>query len=160
MSQLMTDEIIDAAIEGFTQQRARIDQKIAELQAMRSGRTAERTTSVSAAGKRSRFSAATRQKMAEAQRRRWAKTKGAVAPGQEASTPAAPKRKRKISKEGLARIVAATKARWERVRAEKAAATKKVAVKKSSPRGAKKAAKKAAVKKAAPAAVAAAETAG
>jgi hypothetical protein len=36
------------------------------------------------------------------------------------ATPKPPKRKRRISKAGMARIIAATKERWARVRAAKA----------------------------------------
>jgi hypothetical protein len=122
MAHQLTDEIIVAAIEGFAQQRARIDAKIAELQAMRSDRPAVGIAAETAPGPRKQFSAASRRKMALAQKARWAKIKGESEPRVE--TPAAPKAKRKMSKEGRARIVAATKARWERVRAEKAAAAK------------------------------------
>ena len=63
--------------------------------------------------------------MAEAQKARWAKIKG------EPVTPELPKAKRQISAEGMKRIVAATKKRWKRQRAEavakKAAPAKSVA---------------------------------
>ena len=68
-----------------------------------------------------------------------------------AATPEAPKPKRKMSKEGLARIVAATKKRWAAVRAAKAQQEKAAA---------KKTAKKKAVKKTAAAAPAVAQVAG
>jgi hypothetical protein len=75
--------------------------------------------------------------MALAQKKRWAAIKGGAEPP---APKEAPKPKRRISKEGLARIVAATKKRWAAVRAAKAqqekAARKKVAVKK--PKAAKK----------------------
>lgn len=62
-------------------------------------------------GLRRKFSTAARQKMREAQQRRWAKIRGEDVP----STPAAAKEvkpKRKISEEGMQRIIAATKKRW------------------------------------------------
>jgi hypothetical protein len=90
--------------------------------------------------------------MAMAQKARWAKLRGESEP----SAPAkAPKAKRRISKEGLARIIAATKKRWRLQKAAakapaKKAVTKKTAVKKAAP--VKKAAVKKAAVKAAPAA--------
>jgi hypothetical protein len=114
MAKQLNDELIDAAIEGYLQQRTRIDQKIEELLAMRSG-TGDHAGAepLKTAGRR-RMSAAARARIAAAQRARWAKAKGQA-------EPAAPaKRKRRMSKEGRARIIAATKARWARVRAEKA----------------------------------------
>lgn len=103
-------------------------------------------------GKRKKFSASSRRKMALAQKARWAKLKGEIEP---AATPEAPKAKRKLSEAGRAAIVAATKKRWaakraaEKAAVAKTAAPKKVAVKKA----AKKVGpvKKAVVKKAAPA---------
>lgn len=75
-------------------------------------------------------SAAVRQKMKEAQQLRWAKRRGEAAPS---AKPEAPKAKRRISPEGMKRIIAATKKRWALKRAEDKAASKptKAAVKKS-----------------------------
>src|SRR5262249_47279905 len=116
MSTKLTPEIINAAIEGFTAQKARINSQIAELRAMLNGRqptaaAAPQTT------KRSTMSAAGRKRIAEAQRKRWAALKGASEPT--ASQP--PKRKRRLSAAGRAAIVAALKKRW----AEKRAASEK-----------------------------------
>ena len=75
-------------------------------------------------GKRT-FSAATKAKMAAAQKARWAKLKGnpdttkAAAP---ATPPAAKKAKRTISPEAKARMVAGAKKRWAKVNAAKTAA--------------------------------------
>jgi len=137
----LTNEILAAAIEGFEVQKARINQHIAELRVMLSGGPAESTVPEAPKRKRRRFSAATRKRMKEAQQARWAKIRGES----ESPTPAkakAPKAKRRISPEGLKRIIAATKKRWR---------LQKAAVKAKSP-GAKKrlpAREKAAVKKAA-----------
>ncbi|MGA2716155.1 MAG: hypothetical protein ABSG41_23910 [Bryobacteraceae bacterium] len=90
--------------------------------------------------KRRKFSAASRRKMALAQKARWAKIKGEIAPPP--ATPKAPKRR--ISAEGMKRIIAATKKRWRLQRA----AAKSALASKVAPR---KAAAKRAVKKAAPA---------
>lgn len=75
-------------------------------------------------GKRS-FSAATKARMALAQKSRWAKlkAKSGAAPAQ-AAAPAAPKKKRKMSAEGKANIRAAVKARWAKVNALKAKTAK------------------------------------
>ena len=90
--------------------------------------------------KRRKFSAASRRKMALAQQARWARVKGEIAPPP--ATPKAPKRR--ISAEGMKRIIAATKKRWRLQRA----AAKSALASKVAPR---KAAAKRAVKKAAPA---------
>ena len=67
---------------------------------------------------RRKFSAASRRKMALAQKARWAKIKGEIEPPSPV-TPESPKPKRRISAEGMKRIIAATKKRW---RLQKAAA--------------------------------------
>jgi hypothetical protein len=156
----LTAEIITAAIQGFEFQKASIDGKIAQLRAMLPGGTTQTATTPEApTGKRKKFSAAARRKMALAQKARWAKIRGESEPP---ALAAGPKAKRKLSAAGRAAIVAATKKRWALKRAE--AAKAKLAVAKKAP--AKKAAvkkvvaKKAAAKKTAPAAApAAAETA-
>ncbi len=116
-TQKLTNEINIAAIEGFESQKRRIDDQIAELRAMLSGGSAESAaTPETSIGKRKKFSAASRRKMAAAQKARWAKIKGESEP----SAPgAATKGKRKLSKAGRAAIVAALKKRW---RAKKAGA--------------------------------------
>jgi len=111
--------------------------------------TATSTATVETPGRKGKKrTAEQRRRMAEGQRKRYAALRGeseaavAPAPAPEAATP-----KRKISAEGIKKIVAATKARWARVRAEAKAAqdmaeAKKAARKKSAPAKA--------VKKAAP----------
>jgi len=59
-----------------------------------------------------KFSAATKAKMAAAQKARWAKRSAGSAPK--------PKAKRRLSTAGRAAIVAAAKARWAKVNAQKA----------------------------------------
>ena len=108
----LTPQLITAAIQGFEAQKTRIDQQIAELRAMMSGAPA--TASVKpegVPGTRRKFSAAAKQKMREAQQRRWAKTRG-DADQPAAAAPVAAKPKRRISEEGMQRIIAATKKRW------------------------------------------------
>src|SRR3954447_8438942 len=113
----LTNEIIDAAIEGFEQQKRRIDQQIAELRELRSGSPAQ-SASAPAKQPRRKISAAGRKAIAEAQRKRWAASKGQAEPS---APKAAKKAKRKLSAEGRANIVAALKKRW----AAKNAASKK-----------------------------------
>ena len=148
-TQKLTPEIITAAIEGFESQKRRIDDQIAELRALLPGGSAERAAIPEApTRKRKKFSAAARKRMREAQQRRWAEIRGESEP----PLPAAPKLtkpKRQISKEGLARIVAATKKRWALQREEAAKAQR--AAKRAAPTR-KKAAVKKAAKKTAPAA--------
>src|SRR5665213_2758491 len=115
----LTDEIIIAAISGFETQKAKIDHQIAELRTMLDGGPAESTatkTPEAPVGKRKKFSAAARKRMAEAQRLRYSKLKGETEPSTPA-TPEAAKPKRKISAEGMKRIIAATKKRWAKKRA-------------------------------------------
>jgi hypothetical protein len=128
----LTNEIITAAIEGFQSQKTRIDAQIAALRALLPGGSAEPATSPEVpARKRKRFSAAARRKMAMAQKARWAKLKGESEPPAPAK---APKAKRHISKEGMARIIAATKKRWAAIhKAEKPAAKRAPAKKEMSP---------------------------
>jgi hypothetical protein len=151
----LTNEIITAAVLGFEQQKTHIDAKIAELRALLPGGPAETAATLEApTRKRKKFSAASRRKMAVAQKARWAKIKGESEPSAPA-TPKVTKPKRRFSKEGMARIIAATKKRWRLQKAAakapaKKAVTKKTAVKKAAP--VKKAAVKKAAVKAAPAA--------
>ena len=157
-TQKLTAEIIAAAIDGYEFQKTRIDTKIAELRALLSGGPAEAAaTPEQPKRKRRKISAAGRKAIAEAQRKRWAASKKAAEPSAPA-TPEAPKPKRRISKAGLARIIAATKERWARVRAAKAQqekAARKAVRKKAAGRkaaSAKTAKKPAPTKKTAPAA--------
>jgi len=93
----LTNEIISAAILGFEGQKRQIDDQIAELRAMLSGVPAETaaTPEDGIPGKRKKFSASSRRKMAAAQKARWAKLKGeAPTPEATASTPAATKRRK------------------------------------------------------------------
>src|SRR5215470_18034430 len=107
MAQL-TQEIIDAAIEGFEMQKRRIDEQIAELRGMSDGSSGATTAPKKTGG----MSAARRAAIAEAQRKRWAAKKGIGS----VVKPAAPvlkkvAKKRKLSAQGRANIVAALKKR-------------------------------------------------
>ena len=106
-----TNEIIDAAILGFEEQKRRLDAQISELRALRNGVS----HNAPATGRpRGKMSAAGRRAIAEAQRKRWAAQKDGSAPKK------APKRaKRKLSPAGRAAIVAALKRRWAAKKAAK-----------------------------------------
>jgi hypothetical protein len=105
----LTPEIITAAIDGFEAQKARIDAQIAELRSFLAGDVAEEvaTAPEAPAGKRKKFSAASRRKMAMAQKARWAKIKGESEP-----TAPAPRVKRKMSAAGKKAIAEAQRKRW------------------------------------------------
>src|ERR1035437_8526833 len=134
MPQTISPEILQAALAGLRLQEQKIQEQIADVESMLGGKSVTSTATTDPA-KRRKFSAAARRKMALAQKARWAKLKGESKPPAPAK---APKPKRHISKEGVARITAPTK---NLGRVQKAAA-------KAKPAAAKKAApKKAAVKK-------------
>src|SRR5947209_1435325 len=114
----LTPDIINAAIEGLSAQRQRIDSQLAELRAMLPARFDKSATPTEATlRKRSKFSDAARKKMAEAQKRRWAKIRGEAGPSD--STSPTPKRaKRKMSAAGRKAIQLAQRRRWALKRAE------------------------------------------
>jgi len=145
----LTNEIINAAIEGFESQTARLDQQIAELRAMLPGGTTEPATPEPAKRKRRKMSAAGRKAIAEAQRKRWAASKVQSA----RSTPERAKPKRKLSAAAKAKLVANLK----KARAAKAA--KSTAAAKAAPARKKATAKKVAAKRAPVKKVAAKKTA-
>jgi len=119
----LTPEIITAAVEGFEQQKLRIDAQIAELRQMLTGPpTATAAAPEVPKGKRRKMSAAARKRIGDAQRKRWAESKKESEPSSPVA-PEAPKPKRKLSAAGKAAIVAALKKRW----AAKRAAAKKAA---------------------------------
>src|SRR3981081_2980192 len=91
-TQKLNPEIIAAAIEGFEQQKLHIDGQIVQLRALLNGSPEEAAAPAEApTGRRKGFSAATRRKMARAQKARWA-TKGESESPSE-TTPESPKRR-------------------------------------------------------------------
>src|ERR1019366_2730187 len=117
----LTAEIINAALEGFEQQKLRIDAQIAELrQMLQGGPTATAATPEVPKGKRRKMNAAARKRIGDAQRKRWAESKKTSSP----VAPEVPKPKRKLSAAGKKAIAEATRKRWARVRAEAAKAAK------------------------------------
>ena len=133
----LTAAILDAAIEGFEAQKRRIDEQIAQVRQLQNGHSPATTTSEPQKQPRRKMSAAVRKRMGEAQRKRWAATKGDA----ETASKVTAMPKRKLSAAGRAAIVAALKKRWA---AKKAGLTvvRKTAAKKATPR--KAVAKKAA----------------
>ena len=120
--------LLEAALVGYQHQREVIDAKIAEIQS-ELGHAAKGPAG--AGGKRV-MNAAARERIAQAQRKRWAefhKTKGGTA------------KKRAMSAEGRERIAAATRKRWAEYRAAKEKAAGKASPKaKAGKRGRKAAA--------------------
>jgi hypothetical protein len=126
------NDILEAALIGYEHQKKEIEQKIDQLRAHLGGHVAQ-VSEAPVAGKRRPFSAATKERMAAAQRRRWAHNNGGEAETAPAKT-AAPmeglarvratkKAKRTpMSAEGRERIAAAQRKRWA---ASKKAANKK-----------------------------------
>ena len=114
----LTTEVIMAAIEGFEVQKSRIDAQIADLREMLAGNKPDANASIALRDTaRRKMSAAARKRIGDAQRKRWATSKGNTAPATKAAKP-----KRKLSAAGRANIVAALKKRW----AAKKAGSKKV----------------------------------
>jgi hypothetical protein len=119
MPQKLTDEILIAAIDGFELQKKRIDQHIAELRTMLSGNAYNLAAAPEASSrKRTKFSAAARKRMREAQQRRWAKVRGES----EAAASKPEKPKRRLSPKGRKAIQEALQRRWAQKRAEAARA--------------------------------------
>jgi hypothetical protein len=109
----LTNEVLIAAILGFEEQKRRIDAHIADLRRMLAdGPTAPVVPSETPRRGRRKLSAAGRKAIAEAQRKRWAASKG------ESNTAVGSKPKRKLSAAGKAAIVAALKKRWAAKRVE------------------------------------------
>ena len=124
MPKKLNEQIINAAIEGFTVRKAHLNQRIAELHEMLNGGPAQAGAAAEPAPrKRRRLSVDARRRIAEAQQLRWAKIRGEserVAP----AAWTAIKPKRRISPDGLKRIIAATKKRLRLQRAAKAKSAK------------------------------------
>jgi hypothetical protein len=142
--QKLTNEIINAAIEGFEAQKKRIDEQIGELRSFLTGSSAETAAAPKVTGKRGKFSDATRLRMKEAQQRRWARIKGESAPPPPVTATVPVKAKRQLSEAGRQAIAEAARKRWAAKKAEKetpAPSAKKKATRK------KAASKKAVAKK-------------
>jgi len=111
-------------------ERTRIEARLSDINRVLGGDVSVVTPASSATSRRGgsrKFSAATKAKMAAAQKARWARLKGGavVVPATPTSPSSAGKKKRKMSAAGKAAIIAATKARWAKIKADKAAADTK-----------------------------------
>ena len=116
MPKKLTDEIVRAAIDGFTARKTHLNQRIAELREMLNGGPAQPAAPAEPAPpKRGRMSAAARRRIAMAQKARWARVRNESEPG--SAKVKTPKPKRRISEEGMKRIIAATRRRWRLQRA-------------------------------------------
>ena len=130
MKQALTNEIISAAIAGFEAQRKHIDTQIAELRNILNGRRMVASTPAAGVSEgQAKISAAVRRRMAVAPKKRGPEITGQSKAVSQAAAPEAPKRR--ISEEGIKRIIAANKKRAALKRAEAAkaipAAAKKAA---------------------------------
>jgi hypothetical protein len=124
MQPRLTAEIVTAAIAGFEQQKQHIEAQIAKLRSVLPG---GKFTATSEASKPRRRQSTAAQKMAPAQRARRAKIHS-LSPALAATRVEESKPKRRISEEGLKRIIAATKKRWALKRIQAAKAVKKTAL--------------------------------
>ena len=130
MPKKLTDEIVRAAIDGFTAQKAHLNQRIAELRILLNGGSPESpAASEPTPGKSRKMSASARRRIALAQKARWARHRSESEP--RPTKVIASKPKRRISPEGLKRIIAATKKRWRLQRAAAKANLTKGAKKKA-----------------------------
>jgi hypothetical protein len=114
-------EVLEAALRGFEHTLGEVTSKITEIkQALGSRHAADGRSS---GRQRRHMSAASRAKIAAAQRKRWAaqkKQKGqTTAPAKQF-----PPKKRKISADARKRMADATRKRWAEFRAKKAKAAK------------------------------------
>jgi hypothetical protein len=126
MPKKLTDEVLRAAIDGFTARKAHLNQRIAELRTILNGGSPQAAPVSELTPRKGRkMSVAARRRIAMAQKARWAKVRGESGPGPAKAR--APKPKRRISPEGLKRIVAATKKRWRLQRAAVKAKSAKAA---------------------------------
>jgi hypothetical protein len=108
---------LTSTVKQIQQERARVAQTLGALDqaiAVLEGLMGTARPSPASHAKRSRFSAATRRRMALAQKARWAKVRGTAVPAAPAA--AAPSEKRPVSAEARRRMSQAQKARWAKVR--------------------------------------------
>ena len=112
--------ILESALIGLQQQQSEIESKISDIRRTL-GIRAPRQSSAARPRKMSRSA---RQRIAAAQKKRWAAYRRAAEPVQKESTPAAPK-KRRLSAAARKRIAEATRKRWAAYRAKKASTAKK-----------------------------------
>ncbi len=103
-------------------EKAKLESRLTAINRVLGGDVVVTAAPTAKQGSRRTVSAATKAKMAAAQKARWAKLKGNAAPT--TTSAPAPKQKRKMSAAGRAAIKAAQKVRWAKVEAAKAKAGK------------------------------------
>src|SRR5215831_12459257 len=110
----LSKEVLNAAIEGFIEQKKRIDAQIADIRQIMSGGSANGA----APAKRTRgVSAATRARISAAQRKRWAQAQQAArSQTAHVAAPTPVRKKRRLSAAGRLAIIAATRRRWAAIR--------------------------------------------
>src|SRR5215831_9263103 len=114
MATRLSKEVLTAAIEGFIEQKKRIDAQIADIRQMMSGGSANRAAP---AKKVRRVSAAARARISAAQRKRWAETQQeSRSQTANLAAPIPVRKKRRLSAAGRLAIIAATKRRWAAIR--------------------------------------------
>jgi len=118
---ILTRNILLAALTGFHLDKQRIDAKIAEVQAMLDGGTSATTPPFSeekpTEGNHKR-SAAVRQRMAEAQRARWAAIKGTSEPPSSATPEAGPPKRKQFSAAARKRMAEGQRLRYLKVKGQ------------------------------------------
>jgi hypothetical protein len=124
-NQIMT-EVLSGIIDQLERQKTAIERALTalrQIEGIAAPATATEIESPTAAATltRRKFSAASRRKMALAQKARWARIKGEIEQPPPLMTES-PKPKRRISAEGMKRIIAATKKRWRLQKARAAVA--------------------------------------
>ena len=124
MAQSVPHDILVAALAGFKLERQRLDEKIAEVEALLGGNAQAAIVRGPSTGKRHKRSAAVRRRMAAAQKERWAKLKGKSSVEQVAA-PKPTKAKRQLSAAGRKAIAEATRKRLAAKRAADAKTAKK-----------------------------------
>jgi hypothetical protein len=105
----LTADILSAALEGFEAQNERIDARIAEIKQLMDG--SGTGLSSDTAPPRQKVSAASRRRMARAQRLRWKKVKQSAESKPEVARP-----KRKLSAAARKRIAVAQRKRWAAIK--------------------------------------------
>lgn len=120
MTTYLTIEQLKRAIQIEEQIEALRNQLNAVLSGVNTGKVESLLNTVMAlGGRKGKRSAATRAKMAAAQKARWAQKNGGAVEADAVAQKPAKKKKRKMSPEGRARIIEAQKKRWAALKGKK-----------------------------------------
>ena len=104
-------------------EKAKLEARLSAINKVLGGEVSVAAAAPATRGGKRTFSAATKAKMAAAQKARWAKLKGTARATKAPAAVPTPKKKRKMSAAGRAAIVVAAKARWAKVKEQKVAKT-------------------------------------